>query len=82
MGTSLPINELDNCCGSVVVSCCCEMLVDQTWDSSGTQSMGTSLPITELDNCCGSVVVSCCCEMLVDQTWDSSGTQSMGNIHY
>jgi hypothetical protein len=31
------LQELDNCWGSVVVSCCCEKLVAETRDSSGTQ---------------------------------------------
>jgi hypothetical protein len=32
--------QSDNCCGSVVVSCCCEKLVAEAEDSSGTQRTG------------------------------------------
>jgi hypothetical protein len=32
--------ELEDCCGSVFVSCCCEQLVAEVRDSSGTQRKG------------------------------------------
>jgi hypothetical protein len=34
------VSELDTCWGSVVVSCCCEKLVAEAGDSSGTQRKG------------------------------------------
>jgi hypothetical protein len=35
------VSELEDCWGSVVVSCCCEKLVDEAGDSSGTQRKRT-----------------------------------------
>jgi hypothetical protein len=34
------VSQLEGCCGSVVVSCCCEKLVTETGDSSGTRRKG------------------------------------------
>jgi hypothetical protein len=30
------VSELEDCCGSVVVSCCCEKLVAQAWGQFGS----------------------------------------------
>jgi hypothetical protein len=34
------LSELENCCGSVLLSCCCEKPVAGAGDSSGTQRKG------------------------------------------
>jgi hypothetical protein len=34
------ISELERCCGSVVVSCCCEKLISEVGDHSRTQRKG------------------------------------------
>jgi hypothetical protein len=34
------VSELEDSCGSVIVSCCCEDLVDELVDSSGAQKKG------------------------------------------
>jgi hypothetical protein len=39
-GVSELVTELEDCWGSVVVSCCCEKLLSEVWDSLGTQRKG------------------------------------------
>jgi hypothetical protein len=34
------VSQSDDCCGSIVVSCCCEELVAEVGDRSGTQRKG------------------------------------------
>jgi hypothetical protein len=37
------VSELEDCWGSVIVSCCCEKLVGEAGESSGTQRKGNFL---------------------------------------
>jgi hypothetical protein len=37
---AVAVSELEDCCGSLVVICCCEKLVAEARDRSGTQSKG------------------------------------------
>jgi hypothetical protein len=39
-GVNWLVSELENCCGSVLVNCCCKKLVAEAGESSGTQRKG------------------------------------------
>jgi hypothetical protein len=39
------VNELEDCCGTVVVGCCCEKLVAEAGKSSETQGRSPPLPL-------------------------------------